>query len=166
MFYIESNALGLVENITNAEERLKSAVSKYHDEIYEGILYSWLMESPVFGGEYEHPNDYGSPHGLGGTLRDSVVKFSVKDYTSDPKSIGGYSVESLFTITGIRNKRNWYDDYDYALKFAGDFENDESDEIYISFRPLVREEVEENFILFREDVLEIIADAFKGKGGV
>lgn len=165
MFYIESNALSVVESITNAEERLKNVVSQYQAEIYEGVVYDWRMSSPVFGGEYEYPNDYGNPHGLGGTLRDSVARFSVKDYNSDPKAIGGYYVESLFVITGIRNKRNWYQDYDYALKFAGDFDDD-SDDIYISFRPLVQEEVEENFTLFREDVLEIIAEAFTGNGEV
>ena len=160
VFYIESNALEFVEKISATEEEIKSIATLYHNEIYEEVISNWMICSPVFPGVYEYPNDFGKPHGLGGTLRASVMKYSVKDNNEDPRAIGGYYVESVFEITGIRNKQNWYDSYDYALNFAENV--DDGDIQYTGFIPLVKEIARYETSSFNNEIMSVIAKAFEG----
>lgn len=160
VFYVESNALEFVEKISATEEEIKNIATQYHNEIYEEVIFNWMICSPVFPGVYEYPNDFGKPHGLGGTLRASIMKYSVKDNNEDPRTIGGYYVESVFEITGIRNKQNWYDSYDYALNFAEDV--DDGDIQYKGFIPLVKEIARYETSSFNNEIMSVIAKAFEG----
>lgn len=130
----ESNASVVADRVGVGVNELKNDALKTERESVKGIQSIWYAISPVYAGEYSYPNEFGYPHGRGGTLRKSITYYSNPEwYNNDSEGI----YTGLIEVTGARNRRNWFDGKDYASNFKPLFDvmmDNSEDTLYSSFK--------------------------------